>query len=347
MIPAQVSVVVPPDYADRDGPGIGELAGLNQAFRQQVLVEAAAFAELRGRTVGTLWVRRDIQFPVPLRGGKAQITITLSDRARHPSTISATFADNRGPQPAEVFRGVVDIPDAPAPRLPPNGPPSPPWSAPTAIEFAFSVPFPYRDGHLCVEIEGRPVVGQQSSGWSVDHAAWVNDASYTMVGRTGDPRVQAIAVWLTQVPGTRLTMFVSGPTQTTVVGLVGRELQPPLDLRSQGVPQNMLHVEPFDAVPLFLPRVKLEAITRLEHPLQVPPMACFFGARVAIQWLNLPNTTTPAQLISTHAQVMKFASTLSTFPGATVRSARPPGAAFPDVGVVQVDQMPVLRFVAR
>jgi hypothetical protein len=336
-------VVVPEEFASKDGNAFGDFAGVAHAFRQQVVVRAEELTALRGRMLTALWVRRDAALPLPLPGGKAQFVVTLSDRARHPTALVPKFADNRGAQTREVFRGVVEVPTAPAPA---RGQPAP-WAPTSAVELKFTAEFTYRDGPLSIEIEGRPVAGQPPLTWPVDYAEWASDAASTFVGRSCDVRLQAMALWRDLIPGGSIVMGTAGPTQAAAVCLVGWIRRTPIELGAQGAVKCSIHVDPVDARPFVLPRVKLEPITRVEQNLPLPPMACVLGVHFAVQWLHFPNPAVGTGFATTHAQTIKTVGRLPSFAGATVRSGPMAGDAFPEHGEVQALRMPVLRLVAR
>src|SRR5690606_7952057 len=111
----QQAIVVPSEFESADAPGIGDVAGVNQAGRQQVLVRAEELRAAHGREIVALWLRRDVQLPLPLVAGRVAVAVFLSDRAAPPGSASEAFADNRGAEPAEVFRGGLEVPAAPPP----------------------------------------------------------------------------------------------------------------------------------------------------------------------------------------------------------------------------------------
>ena len=337
------AVVIPGAHADRDAPGLGDIAGFAQPFRQQIVLRADELAPLRGRELVSLWLRRDTQLAMPLRPGKADLVVLLSAGGPHPSNASAVFAANHGAAPVEVFRGTVDLPAAPMP----SGPGSAGWKSPTAVEIKFTTPFRYTQGPLCVELQGRPTKGQQTPAWPVDHDTWVADGTSAMLGRTSDPRLQAMAVWENLVPGTRVTMHASGPAQATAVCMIGSQRQVPLDLAPAGAPNCAVLVEPWLLLSFRFPRVKADAVTRLEHQVQLAPEPCLLGASFAIQWAASPVDGNQAKLATTHAQVLRLANCMPAFPGAVIRTGVAPGPTFPDEGQVVRNQMPVLRLVGR
>ena len=341
--PAQTDLVVPAEFADKDASWLAEVAGFSQAFRQQVLLRADELTAVRGRTLTKLAFRRDVQLPIPLRGGTAVMVVRVSDRATHPSAASATFADNRGPAPVEVFRGEVQVPASPAPPKPPV----PTWSAPNGVEIVFAEPFVYRDGNLCIELEGRPVPGKQPPAWPVDFAMWSVGGGNSIGGRSCDPRLQAMAVWKAPIPGSVITLFASGPTQTVAVCLLGHERASPTVLTTKRAVECDLRVDPFAAFGFVYPRVKLEQITRVEMPLPLPLLPCVFSQHVAIQWLQMPNAETGAGMATTHVQTVGFADGVHAFAGASVRSGLAAGDQFPDKGEVFLFQMPVVRLSFR
>lgn len=339
---AQTTLVLPAEFAERDAPWLAEVAGLSQAFRQQIVLRADELASVRGRTITKIAFRRDVQLPVPLRGGRAVLAVRLSDRATHPSVMSPAFADNRGPEPVEVFQGEIDVPEAPAPPRPGS-----PWTQPVAASIEFARPFAYRDGNLCIEIDGRPVPGKQPPAWPVDHAAWSVGGGMALSGRSCDDRLQAMAVWKELTPGSGGSLFASGPTQTGAVCLLGTLVNPGEELSGKRGLVCTRFVAPFTALGFVFPRVKLDELTRLEHPLVLPALPCLFSGQFTVQWLHVPNDKTGLGLALTHAQTVHLAHHLPVCPGATVRSGIAAGAQFPDRGEVFPLQMPVLQITVR
>ncbi|MEZ5962203.1 MAG: hypothetical protein R3F56_00025 [Planctomycetota bacterium] len=343
---AQATVTIPAEYADREAPYVMEAAGFSQAFRQQIMLRADELAGLRGHALTSLTFRRDVQLPVPLRSGVTNVVVTLSEGAPHPSTASPLFADNRGPEPREVFRGELTLPASPAP----SRPPTPSWADPQAVEIAFATPFEYHGGHLCIEIDGRPVPGKQPPAWPIDATTWSVGGATTFVGRSCDQRLQAMVILKDPTPGSSLTLFASGPAQTIAVCLLGTELGEPLQLthasRSNPFPCQV-HVAPFAVPGYVFPRVKLEQITRVEMALPLPLETCLFSRTLAVQWLQMPNLETGIGMASTHLQTVRLADHMHSYPGAMVRSGIAPPKQFPEKGEVFQFQMPVLRLGAR
>lgn len=340
---AAQAVVIPGRHAERDAPGLGDLAGFSQPFRQQIVLRPEELAPLRGKEIAAVWVRRDTQLAMPLRPGKADLTVIVSAGGPHPTRVSERFASNHGEAPVEVFRGRIDLPAAPMP----TGPTSATWGTPTAVEIKFSTPFRYTQGSLCIELQGRPLVGQQTPAWPVDIDIGGAGGSMLMLGRTADQRLQAMAVCRDVVPGAEVTLFATGPAETNAVCLFGSERKPALDLAGQGAPNCALLIEPWQQQSFLFPRVKADPVTRIEHHTKLPSEPCLLGAQVGVQWLQFPFDGNALRLATTHAQMMRLANGMPAFPGVMVRTGPSPGSTFADVGQVVPDQMPVLRLVAR
>jgi hypothetical protein len=246
------------------------VAGFSQAFRKQVVLRGSELDSLRDKEITAIAFRRDVQLPFPLAGGRTTLVVHFSQAARHPGAVSSRFADNRGPAPVEVFAGEVEIPAAPAPDK---------TSPAIQVVITFTKPFVYRDGNLCIEIDGRPVPGQQPPSWPVDFANWSTGGGMGMLGRVCDARIGAMAIWKGMTPGSDAVLLANGPTQTSAVCLIGPARSSPLVLTAQPTQPCVVYVQPFSIAAFVYPRVRLEANTRIEDPVVSPTLPCFIRIR--------------------------------------------------------------------
>ncbi len=341
-LPAQVSVIVPAAYADRDAPAMGESPGFSNPFRQQVVLRDRLLTALAGKTITALTLRRDGQYPVALRGGRAKVTVALGVTTRDPTLTSPLFAENL-PASTTVFQGEIALPAAPAPQ----GRDGAGWAAPHAVEIAFATPFPYAGGHLVLDFTGEPVASARSPMWPIDFDSGpASSASIAMVGRPADPRIGGSLILSDFSPGGEAVLMSNGPVGTSCIGMFGVDADPQgLDLAGYAAPGCRLHVTPFGAVSAVYPRNKNLPVTLAEVRVRVPLSLGMLGAGFAVQWLQAPNPNVPAGWITTQAFRVRLTHTVPSCDVATLRSS--PARPQSEHGDVNRNLTPVLRFTAK
>jgi hypothetical protein len=159
-------LVVPAAYGTNDAVSYAWLPGASREVRQQTLVGAGHLTPLLGRTLQAIELRRTAENEV-FAGGTANLTVTLSIAPHTALEGSSTFAANVGGSPLQVYSGPVTFPTSPA-----TPPPSPTtavaWTANNTVRIAFSQPFVYPGGTLCIDITGQPISGQNANWWMAD-----------------------------------------------------------------------------------------------------------------------------------------------------------------------------------
>ncbi len=336
----QAPVVLPPSCQQADGRSGGDWPGFTQRLRMQVLLGDQALTGLRNRSLQALAVRRDGQYLAAHAGGRAQVVVVASHAAVAPHAAAASFANNRGSDAREVFRGEVDLPNAPA--LAHRDAIS--WQAPHAVEFPFSAPFAYQSGALCLDIDGAPVAGAAAPWWRIDYDLFTHDAQLAGLGQSCDPKTSATASRESLVAGGTLRLIGVGPVGAVgFVALDGATLSPPWDLTPIGAPGCALHVLPTVLVGTAYQSPAVGGYGPANVRLQLPTGSDLLGARLATQWLAYPNPIHPGQLSVTNALTMQVASSVPNLAGAIVRTGpvfEP--APLPDFGDVHPNTVPVV-----
>lgn len=285
---AQARHVVPAAFADREAPGVAEIAGFTYGERQQILIGSSLLDALRGRTlVGITW-RRDTGFGTPLEAGRAELVVRMGTAAR-PVLEPSRVLDENITAPIEVFRGTAVLPVAPAVSAYAG------WEAPSSVTIQFSVPFAYSGADLVLDIEGAPSPGAASAHWPVDAA--LDDASGTVrsislgcgphAGANGMPATVApreLALGRTALFSSR---GVPGDIGSLLFGI--GVLHPPLDLTVIGAPGCTLQVDAFAAIATGFATPEFgSALGGLANVATgLPRVPVLAGARFVVQWVDL------------------------------------------------------------
>lgn len=340
LVAQQSPVVLPPACQQLDGRSGGDWPGFTQRMRMQVLLRDGALVALRNRSLLGLAVRRDGQYPAAHSGGRAQLLIAASHTAVSPSAAAPLFASNRGNDARELFRGEVDLPNAPA--LPHRDAVS--WQAPHAVEVPFSVPFVYQSGTLCLDVDGAPVAGNSAPWWRIDYDLFTHDAQMAVLGQSCDAKAMASASREALVVGGTLRMIGVGPVGATAfVAIDGVALSTPWDLAPIGAPGCALHVLPTVLVGTAYQSPAVGGYGPANIRLQIPSGRDLLGAQLVSQWLAYPNPIHPGLLSVTNAVAMQVATTVPDLAGAIVRTGPvPEPAPLPASGDVFPNLVPVV-----
>ncbi|HLU37794.1 MAG TPA: hypothetical protein VK081_00310 [Planctomycetota bacterium] len=335
------SLVVPATRTAMDGTSGGALAGVEQRFRMQVLLDGAALGPLPGHSITDLAFRRDGQHLAAQQGGRVQATVRMSTTARPSSAASPRFRDNHGADEREVFSGEIVVPTSPALANRDGAQ----WTAPDAVVFALRDPFPYQSGTLCVELAAAPVSGSASPWWRIDYELFWHDAQVAATGAACDPLSNAFASRNTLLPGGSLDLICSGPRGATGVLLLGTTpITPALSLDFLGAPDCYAGVVPAAAVAAPIQGGPVTERAAANLTLDLPCESWLAGGQILAQWAVFPNPRNPALLTTTKVLSLQIASSPSTLPGTLVRTG-PLGNTepWPAVGRVYPQLMPVVR----
>ncbi|GEM_PF-5340407 len=160
-------LVIPKAYASFEAPGASQFALSGFSARRQLLIDGNLLATRKGQILRGLTLRRSTGTHGTFRGGMVWIEIVISHAARGPLRASPLFKMNAGSDRTRVYRRLLRL------SPPPKSPTVPaPWTSPQAVTFAFSTPFRYRGGDLCLEVFTRPMgMSSDRLWWPVD--TWV------------------------------------------------------------------------------------------------------------------------------------------------------------------------------
>jgi hypothetical protein len=334
---AQQAVIVPPTHATADAGSMAWVAG-SVDLRQQILIDGVHLAPLVGTSLTSLTFRRDTSHRGALAAFTGDVVLSLSTSPHASSAqTSETMAANAGADERLVFRGPMVAPASPAPLGA-----TVPWDAQNTIEIAFTQPFPYRGGTLCIDLRGMPVGA--NAWWPVDVAQDLTAGQVRYVGAScHDPQIVATVDKTrthtvsesTLIVGNSVRSFARGTPNALASLLVGlRELTPPVDLGAVGAPGCRLSIEPLAALPTQ--QVSAPIVPALVHiggyvsaTLHVPSDGALFDAQFALQWLEWQG----GRIATSNAAVCTIARTVPTL-GMAVVSARYEGGAPPARGRV-------------
>lgn len=344
---AQVQqLVIPSVAATRDGNSSGRVAGFMQAHRQQMLVGASWLTGVAGREITALTFRRD-GWPVDHTAGSAELRVRMSTSVGlDPQQAATQFDVNLGPQWLEVFRGAVVLPASG--RLPHRDAAT--WAPPHVVVVPLAVPYPYRGGTLCIDIEGSPVAGAVSTWWSVDHHVDPASGSRTYFGQacgssTGWPAHTATTDPKSLRPGASIRIAGIGSLGDAAVLLLGATALPsPINLAFLGAPTCTLDIAPDVSVPSTVrTRFGMRSFGGADVALRLPLDANALGAVLYAQWAMLGIRG----LSTTNAVRLQLASAPATVDAAVITSARTTTGAFPASGDLRIGALPVLQISFR
>jgi hypothetical protein len=291
-------IVVPAAYAALDAASHLWLPGASSDVRQQTLIGASHLSQVVGRPLRAIEYRRSAANESFL-GGTANMTVSLSTSPRRPLHASLLFADNVGPDVTTVFAGLVTLPTSPV-----EVGPAVAWSPANTVRIAFTAPFPYVGGTLCIDVVGVPVVGQQANWWMADAVFEDLTGSSLEVGNGCGPLGGPAGRWSrlherTLVPGNHAYLEASGPHWSVGIAAFGTRSALPLPLTALGLPAPgcELHLATLDVLlpVVFVPHV---------HPLLQAGPACawvqfwipddpaVFGTTMTTQWFECSQLAT-------------------------------------------------------
>lgn len=339
------SLTIPSSASGRDGTSAARVAGFTQRQRQQILVAASALSDAIGRQITAITFRRDGS-ATDTRPGQSVISIWLSHpNVADPLEAAAHFAANRGTDATRVFLGQIQLGASAAPV----NPDAVTWTGANVVTIPFSPGFTYLGGTLCIEIEGEPVAGQQSTWWPVDHERDSASGAQTTLGQPCGPtaaatRYTATADTSSLRAGSSLGLSAMAQPFSPGALILGIQALPlPLNLGFLGAPACTLEINSDVLLPTVTgPRPHPGWPGFTHQRLQLGNQAASMGAVMHAQWVHLEG---PA-ITTTNALRLQIASTPMTLPAAVVMSDVTIGA-FPEVGKVSPGMVPVFRLTLQ
>jgi hypothetical protein len=317
---AQNHQVVPTAYDTTDAMSYEWVAGASHSQRQQTLIGPSHLAALVNKHIQALELRRTAVDETYLAGA-ADLTVTLSTAPHTPERCSNRFADNVGqsPLPLQVFSGTVAIPASPAVTGSTVH-----WTPANTIRIAFTQPFLYAGGTLCIDITGQPISGQKT--W------WMADAIEEVIlgtavvelgdgcGGYGGPKRQwSHIAERSLVPGGHAIFRAEGTPSGLAIAMFGAQATAPLfpqypALSQWGIPTPncVSYLNPF-AILATVPAVfdpqtnqstSYSAIAEVFVHLPADPAWC--GFQLTTQWFDL------GQLASSNGLLWTVGSTVPT-----------------------------------
>jgi hypothetical protein len=300
---AQGLVVVPANYATTDALSYEWIAGATDEQRQQTLIGSSHLTPLTmlNRPITALELRRTAIAEAFL-GGSMDLTVTLSTSPSSPLAPSNVFAANVGSNAVMVFQGTVTIPASPA-----TGPSQTqvPWTANNTVRIAFTTPFVYPGGTLCIDITGTPIAGQQT-WWMADAVEEVipgtmavETAASAGCGMYGGPSKRWSEVHARSlVPGGQGVFRAQGTPFGVGLAMFGLPSPFAMPLGTLALPGCTLGLDlgsPILIVPaLFEPETDplLVGVATAEVLIGIPASITMFGASMATQWFDWPQQVT-------------------------------------------------------
>lgn len=285
---AQGIHVAPRDYASADAPALAAIPGIGVSDRGQILIDGRLLTEIAGRDITGLAFRRDASDSTAFSGGSANMVVRIGPAQHSADQARASFVANLS-APTEVFRGVVSIPASPAPAA------VPPWTTPYAVEIAFSQPYRYAGGPLCIDITGAVA---NEFWWPVDAAEEPAQGSAASVGhacgRLANVHGETASIAERDlVVGETVICSLFGEPGASAFLLFGTDtLSSPVDLTFIGSPGCELRVNAFVAMPTVVSAPPLDPVFGgiAEQLLHLPHDAQLMGAEFVTQWCELPPT---------------------------------------------------------
>ncbi|MCA8973365.1 MAG: hypothetical protein KDC98_01520 [Planctomycetes bacterium] len=303
FLAAQSFVVAPAAYATTDAMSYEWIAGATDPARQQTLIGESHLLAMLGRDILAIELRRTAVDEAYLAGAM-NFTVTLSISPNTPLRCSNVYAHNVGtnPAPVQVFSGTVNLPASPAVT---GGVGSTvQWTANNTLRIAFTQPFHYAGGTLCIDITGQPIPGQKA-WWMADAIEEVIPGSAIVelgpgCGPFGGPQRQWSRVSRRSlIPGGSAIFRAEGDTGDLAIAVFGAEARAPAfpqyPLLSQwGVPTPgcVSYVSPLGILAMVPATMTAESggsyITAMAEVLvDLPPSSAWSGFELTTQWFNL------------------------------------------------------------
>lgn len=341
-------LIVPGAHASLDAPGVGDVPGFMQRFRQQIILDGDLFTARTGQSIHAITFRRDGKDQRAFSGGRARLKVIVSAGGNGPRDAVASFSANHGAASAVVFDGEVQIPASPA--LTDRNAAT--WQSPHAVSLTFSTPYAYSGGPICIDIEGEPVTGASAEWWPVDSFTQPGVGSVVKVGQACAPRSSASTsgAWL-QI-GASVRLIASGQGGSAGLAVLGSRLATPIDLGFLGAPGCLVHVSPDVLLPSVFsvpPQPDMPGDAQIVLPM--PWSSSLLGMTVHNQWLNVQRPdarTNPAGITTSNALGLTVsAAHLPPVVATTVRSGLTPVGPIPAHGLVLPGRAPVVQIAFR
>ncbi len=297
VLSAQDYLVVPSAFASQDGNHRDLVPGILGPRREQLLIGPSHLVGLVGRSIQALEFRRHA-FLEPFIGGSATFAVALSISPNAPLTSSTTFQSNIGPNPVQVFQGVVTAPNSPTPTANVG------WTPDNVIRIAFQQSFLYTGGTLCIDMAGDKIPQQAQPFWTADAVLQNSDSSLLDLGPGTGPTANQLGRWSfvrqsELSPGSTVEMFACGADVNFCVAMVGHPSPVPIPLNAFGIgaPGAMCYLDEIyesQFVMLTIPEVSGPAMAGFDTTfgymtLWLPNQPWFLGVEIGTQWLELTN----------------------------------------------------------
>jgi hypothetical protein len=299
-------------YTNNDAVSYQWIAGASRSLRQQTLVGPTHLQGLVNHDLTAIEFRRTDANEV-YAGGSTTMSVALSTSPREPLTCSNVYSQNVGIDAALVFSGQVTLPTSPAT----SGSPIP-WSSNNVVRVAFSQPFHYNGGTLCLDVTGMRMAGQEANWWMAD-AVFEDIAGTTAeigtgCGAYGGPQGQWSEVAARSLlPGGYARLWAYGPPASAGFAVFGAPSPTPLPLATLGIPTPncYCHLQPGtivgSVVASFVPELVPDLQSRggvAEVRLHLPNQSWVFGVQMTTQWFELSQLATSNAITWTVAQSM-------------------------------------------
>ena len=294
---AQSHTVAPTAYATNDAISFNWVAGASQAVRQQTLVGASHLTSMVGQNIHAIELRRSAK-NATFAGGSSNLSVQLSISPNAPLDCSSIYAHNVGPAPLQVFNGTITFPTSP-----PTTGTTVDWTANNIVRIAFSTPFYYAGGTLCIDINGAPIAGLEANWWMAD--AEFEDLPGTVTnlgggcGNYGGPNSEWASVQRRSlVAGGTAQMFAYGTPNGLGVAAIGQKstVGTPLSLLGFNSPVGCeLFLSTLDVLEarIFVPDTEAPSRGgRADVELKIPGISAVLGLSLATQWLDWSQSAT-------------------------------------------------------
>lgn len=304
--------VVPAAYTNTDAISYGWIAGASRDVRQQTLVGPSHLQTLIGRELLALELRRTAANET-YQGGTAHLTVVLSTSPNEPLRTDPTYYRNVGSDATQVYGGPVTLPTSP-----PDTGPAVPWSPQNTVRIAFTTPFVYRGGTLCIDVVGQPIAGQNANWWMADAEFEDIQGSALPIGTGcgafgGPQHAWSFASERTLLPGAHARFWAYGPPNGWTIAAFGVPTPTPIPLPAMGVPApgctmalnpNLLLAT---TVAMFEPEIDPRLWSHggsAEARIWIPNAPWVFGLSLATQWFDLTQPATSNTIQWTVANAM-------------------------------------------